>query len=501
MRRLLIVAGLLGVAGCSNFRDMFSAHADVAATAGDLSLSTARLGQILAGPKGAQLNREASEYVANLWTDYALFAQAVARHKLPADSATIAEALWPQVAEMRSAHWWDTLLARRTHLTPAAADSIYNGNDVRLFQHILLRVDPNAVPEERAAARKKAEGFLAKVNSGTDFGTLASQVSEDPGSARDQGFLEAAPRGKWVTAFDSAGWTLAPGAVSRIVETPFGYHIIKRPAASVVHDRLMAWINQGAGVRLDSVYLDSLGLARKVKVASDAPATIRSAVLDMDAYTNSKKTITTYEGGQVTVHDFLPWVRQIPPQYIQQLKAIPDSQLVQFARGVTNSVLLLKQADSAKIGLTPDEWTQLRQAYSGQLDSLRMEMGLSGPDVSDSGTAESERLKVAGLKLEAYFDALLAGKSRLRPIPPTLAVMLRSRMPHRLYDAGIARGLEQGRATRAKADSARAAAGEIPPGTLPPGMTPGAVRPAPGSAPNPDAPTTQPAPGTPAPRK
>ena len=48
MRRLLIAAGLLGIAGCSNFRDLFSAHADVAATAGALELKTDRLGQILA---------------------------------------------------------------------------------------------------------------------------------------------------------------------------------------------------------------------------------------------------------------------------------------------------------------------------------------------------------------------------------------------------------------------------------------------------------------------
>ena len=89
MRRLLIAAGLLGIAGCSNFRDLFSAHADVAATAGALELKTDRLGQILAGPKGAQLNIEAAQYVANLWTDYALFSQAVARGKLPSDSAAV----------------------------------------------------------------------------------------------------------------------------------------------------------------------------------------------------------------------------------------------------------------------------------------------------------------------------------------------------------------------------------------------------------------------------
>jgi hypothetical protein len=163
MRRLLIAAGLLGIAGCSNFRDLFSAHADVAATAGALELKTDRLGQILAGPKGAQLNREASEFVGNLWIDYALFAQAVATGKLPTDSAAVAEVFWPDIADLRSRHWFDSLLARRSQVSPSAADSVYAGNQIRVFQHILFRVDPNAVPEERAAVHKQAETALTRL--------------------------------------------------------------------------------------------------------------------------------------------------------------------------------------------------------------------------------------------------------------------------------------------------------------------------------------------------
>lgn len=486
MRRLLIAAGLLGIAGCSNFRDLFSAHADVAATAGALELKTDRLGQILAGPKGAQLNLEAAQYVANLWTDYALFSQAVARGKLPSDSAAIAEVFWPDIADIRSKHWFDSLLARRSKVSPAAADSVYNGNGVRVFQHILFRVDPNAVPEERAAVHKQAEAALARLKGGADFGQMAAQLSQD-GSAQDQGFLPPKPKGAFVTAFDSAGWSLAPGALSGIVETPYGYHIIKRPNAAAVQDRLTTWLREGAGVRLDSLYLDSLGIQRKVKIATTAPATIRSAVEDMDASSKSRKAIATYQGGEMTVGDLIRWVRQIPPAFVTQIKTASDSQLVSFARQVTNSELLLRQADSAKVTLTPVEWQEIRQHYTTQVDSLKADMGITGADFADSTLAEGERVKVAGLKLEQYFDALLAGKTRLRPLPSTLASVLRARMPHRLYEAGLQRGLEQARALRTKTDSTGA---------------PGAVHPAPGPAPVPGgaAPAT-PAPATPQPKK
>lgn len=492
MRRLLIAVGLLGIAGCSNFRDLFSAHADVAATAGTLELKTDRLGQILAGPKGAQLNREASEYVGNLWIDYALFSQAVATGKLPHDSAGIAEVFWPDIADLRSKHWFDSLLARRTKVSPGAADSIYNGNGIRVFQHILFRVEPNAVPEERAAVHKKAEATLAQLRGGADFGQLAAQLSQD-GSAQDQGYLPPKPRGGFVTAFDSAGWSLAPGGLSGIVETPYGYHIIKRPSAAAVQERLTAWIREGAGVRLDSLYLDSLGIQRKVRIATSAPATIRTAVEDLDGNAGSKKAIATYQGGEMTVGDVVKWIRQIPPAYVTQIKSATDTQLVAFARQVTNSELLLRQADSAHVALAPTEWQQIQQQYQLQIDSLKADMGISGADFADSSVAQGERVKVAGLKLDQYFDALLAGKTRLRPLPSTLAAVLRSRMPHHLYPAGLARGLEQAQAIRTKADSTRA------PGSVPGGApgAPGAIRPAPGGAPVPQSP----APATPAPGK
>ena len=55
---------------------------------------------------------------------------------------------------------------------------------------------PNAVPEVRNVARKKAEGALAQLKRGADFGALASKLSEDPGSKAEQGFLPAESQGQ-----------------------------------------------------------------------------------------------------------------------------------------------------------------------------------------------------------------------------------------------------------------------------------------------------------------
>ncbi|HET8650221.1 MAG TPA: peptidylprolyl isomerase [Gemmatimonadales bacterium] len=479
MRRLMLVAAVALLAGCNNFKDLFSAHADVAAEAGPAELSAERLSDIMAGAKGLRPTRDGAEFVSRLWVDYSLFAQAVARGDVLSDSATIAEAMWPEITNTRANHWHDSLVARRGTVGPEAADSIYRGNDVRVFQHILYRVNQTATPEERAAVEKEARQTLARINRGADFGALASKVSQDPGSAADSGYLPPAHKGDFVAAFDSAGWKLAPGQVSDLVTTQYGYHIIKRPVESAVRDRLLDWVQESAAEELDRAYLDSLSATHHVKVRGEAPALMKAAVADPAAQSKSKDKLVDFDGGALTVSDFLMWTRALPPQVVGQISQAQDSQLVQFATALTQNVLLVRQADSAKIGLTPEEWGGMQEMFRAQLDTLRQEMEL-GSDASDSTVAEAERLKVAQLKVKKYFDDLMSGKAHLRPLPSTLGYVLRERGHYEVHPAGIQRAVEMAAAKQAKADSASGK-----PGTP---AVPGQMRPAPGPAPLPQSP-------------
>jgi hypothetical protein len=490
MRRSVLIPVLLlgaSLSACSSFRDLFSAHADVAAEAGGQRLTPERLAQIMSSGKGIQPNREAANFVANVWVDYALFAQAVADGKVPLDSASIAQAVWPQLAELRGSHWHDSLMARRSNIPPNAADSVYQGSDLRVLQHILYRVPPNAVPEVRNVARKKAEGTLARLKRGADFGALASQLSEDPGSKQDRGFLPPSPKGRFVPAFDSAGWALAPGATSGVVETPFGYHIIKRPGADAVRDRLMGYLVQSAGARLDSIYMDSLAIQNEIKVAKGAASAMRAAADNPEEARRSKKKLATFKGGELTVGEFMRWIQALPPQYAAQLRQADDTMLSQFARVLTQNVLLLRQADSAKIRVTPEEWSAMATNYRAQLDTLRSEMGLDTAALWDSTVTTADRKRVAAMKVEQYFDRLASGSSRLRPMPAALAVVLRERATYRIYGSGLSRAVGLAEAEHRKADSAKAKTGPVQPAPGP--------APIPGITPSPGGDTTQQAPG------
>ena len=134
--------------------------------------------------------------MSNLWIDYALFAQAAAEGKLPTDSASIAQAVWPEMAELKGNHWHDTLMARRSKFSPGAADSVYDADQVRLLQHILFRVSPTQCRRCEDRGRKKAEHAGAG-QAGRRFrpaGVSAIGGSGQPNG--DSGFLPAESKGK-----------------------------------------------------------------------------------------------------------------------------------------------------------------------------------------------------------------------------------------------------------------------------------------------------------------
>jgi len=93
--------------------------------------------------------------------------------------------------------------------------------------HILIQVAKDASPEAKAAAKTKAESIRSMIEMGQDFGELAARNSGDPGSKDNGGELPWMSKGQTVPPFEAAALALAPGEMSDVVETEFGFHIIK----------------------------------------------------------------------------------------------------------------------------------------------------------------------------------------------------------------------------------------------------------------------------------
>lgn len=94
--------------------------------------------------------------------------------------------------------------------------------------HILLAAnDADAITKRKS----EAEALLAQVQGGADFAALAKEKSEDPGSKEQGGELGWVPRGVFVPEFEQAIFEMKPGEV-RLVQSPFGWHIIKLEEAA-----------------------------------------------------------------------------------------------------------------------------------------------------------------------------------------------------------------------------------------------------------------------------
>jgi parvulin-like peptidyl-prolyl isomerase len=113
---------------------------------------------------------------------------------------------------------------------PAAADAGEAAQTVTA-SHILVAYQGgmrSRATRTKDEAKKRADEVLARAKKGEDFGALATETSDDPSAKMNQGSLGAFQRGQMVKPFADAAFALQPGQISDLVETPFGYHIIRR---------------------------------------------------------------------------------------------------------------------------------------------------------------------------------------------------------------------------------------------------------------------------------
>ncbi|SPD75115.1 PpiC-type peptidyl-prolyl cis-trans isomerase [uncultured Desulfobacterium sp.] len=126
--------------------------------------------------------------------------------------------------------------------------------------HILIKVDAKADEAQRAQARKKIEEIQQRIKKGEDFAALAKELSQCPSAAKggDLGYFS---RGQMTKPFEDAAFAMAPGEVSNIVETDFGFHLIKiadkKPESVMAYEDIKDRLGQ---------YLKQIKIKDQVKV-------------------------------------------------------------------------------------------------------------------------------------------------------------------------------------------------------------------------------------------
>lgn len=119
---------------------------------------------------------------------------------------------------------------------PASAPSVEAAPEVPdavAAQHVLVAYKgakgaARSITRSKADAKKRAEEVVAKAKGGADFSALVAEYSDDPGSKERLGSVGKFTRDKMTKPFSDAAFALAVDEVSGVVESDFGFHVIKR---------------------------------------------------------------------------------------------------------------------------------------------------------------------------------------------------------------------------------------------------------------------------------
>lgn len=95
------------------------------------------------------------------------------------------------------------------------------------FEIAHIFINPKSNDKLKSKAKEFAQSLLDSINNGADFAELARKYSDDPGSAKDGGDLGFVKRGVFYPEFESAAFKLKQGEISRVIESPVGFHIIE----------------------------------------------------------------------------------------------------------------------------------------------------------------------------------------------------------------------------------------------------------------------------------
>ncbi len=158
-------------------------------------------------------------------------------------------------------------------------------------RHILIKFEATDDAAKKEAAKKKAEAVRERLLKGEDFAKVCAEVSDDPGSKSNGGLYESFPRGQMVPPFENAAFSQKIGDIGPLVETQFGYHIIKvekhNDAGKIdlaeVKDRLKTFLENQKKSEVAQKFLKSLRDGAKLNYAEgyapppEVPTTVAPA--------------------------------------------------------------------------------------------------------------------------------------------------------------------------------------------------------------------------------
>lgn len=461
MRWLVVVMAVVAVSGC-NLRDAFSGRVGVVAETDEHQLTVTELATTMAEGEKVPLRRDVAERIAYVWLEYMLFADRVIDGDSLLDSATVLHTYWPEGDQILIDQYRENLMAERVQVDSAAVDSAYRAGELRLIDHVLVRTTPDMSPPDRQAARAKAERLHQLAVSGA--WDEANEESDDRGAQRAGGSLGVIQRGDMVPGFDTVAYALAPGEISDVVESRFGYHVVRRRKLGEVRQEFETAVRQALEMRAESDFVADLLERWRVRVEPSAPGNIREAARAPLLAMQSPRVLATYRDGRFTTADLVRWLHALPQQVSQGVSGATDDDLRQFTSDLVQRELLTREAHEAGLTVPDSVFAQFKARLRVDVDQVKRTLELDSL-VARVGDRDA-RLAAAETVVEAYLAQIARTQQNAVVVPTFLADKLFSDSEWHLSTQGVDQTVERaqrirqevlGRSPNPPTDSAAAA--------------------------------------------
>jgi NIMA-interacting peptidyl-prolyl cis-trans isomerase 1 len=250
-------------------------------------------------------------------------------------------------------------------------------------RHLVVLSERYESDATRGEARERAAAALERVRAGESFPAVAAQVSEEPGAADRQGLLEPGRLGSWVDEFWSAANALEVGQVSPVVETPYGFHVLRLEARDTVpFPEVRRQVAAEVAALLDDLPagIDQAPLPPGLRPTGELAGT--------PAPGDAQAVVAEFDGGHVEAGALRDWAATLPPPRWDAFVAGEEAAGMEALERAARAAALRARASADGVSPSPEvgeqavaEWVRAARGWAGVLGFTP---GLAGEALRDA---------------------------------------------------------------------------------------------------------------------
>ncbi len=386
--------------------------------------------------------------LANFWVDYTLIAIA-AQEDADLHNVDLEPVLRPQFEREIIQLYREASVQADTAIDESTLRALWDESPKEgrvQARHILLPLPDQATDEQRDSVFNAMNAIKRRIESGQSFSDLAIEFSQDPGTRAQGGDLGWFERGQMVRPFDEAAFALEPGEISDIVQTPFGFHLIRvdereTPEFESERDDFRLQVIAQRLTSADSVFLAT--------VEADADVTVRDGALEVLRELGgapwqplnrraTNRTLVEYASGGVTAGDVQKFLQTRAPEFAGQVQQASDGPLESLLLTLARERLLIAKATASGIEIDPARRDSLIQATRDQLVQAADQLGIREitPIQGETPSGALDRT------VRGIIQSVLDGSTNVIPLGVVTA-SLREQYDGRVLNPGILKALER----------------------------------------------------------